>query len=136
MHISLLAVLALSTLTVGVLDCPRSPNCVSSLADDPDRRIMPLHYPDGEREKAMLILLELLRDLPRTKVIHQDETIIRAVVSSALFRFKDDLEFHFDPTAPRIHLRSASRRGYWDLGVNRSRIERLREIFARKMQNT
>ena len=138
MYIPLLATLALGlgTLNVDMLDCPQSPNCVSSLAVHPDRRIMPLHYPEGEREKAMLILLDLLRDLPRTEVVYQDQRVIRAVVSSALLRFKDDLEFHFDPAGPRIHLRSASRSGYWDLGVNRNRVERLREAYERKMGNT
>ncbi|WP_045220595.1 DUF1499 domain-containing protein [Desulfonatronum thioautotrophicum] len=133
MSISLLAALALS---MAHLDCPSSPNCVSSMASDPVRRVEPLSYPEGQRDLAMRTLLNLLRNLPRTEIVHEETTIVRAVVRSALFRFQDDLEFHFDPAKPLIHLRSASRSGYWDLGVNRNRIERLRADFDRQMQNT
>ncbi|TVQ97907.1 MAG: DUF1499 domain-containing protein [Desulfovibrionales bacterium] len=133
MYIPLLATLALS---MGTLDCPSSPNCVSSLASDPARRVEPLRYSENQRELAMHTLLNLLRNLPRTEIVHEETTIIQAVVSSALFRFKDDLEFHFDPKVPLIHLRSASRTGHWDLGVNRNRIERLRKDFDQQMQNT
>ena len=45
-------------------------------------------------------------------------------------RFVDDAEFWFDPVAQRIQVRSASRLGEGDLGVNRARIEALRQRLA------
>lgn len=48
---------------------------------------------------------------------------------SRLFRFVDDVEFLFDLERKVIHVRSASRVGYSDLGVNRKRVERIRTLF-------
>lgn len=123
-------VLAAMVLTMAVMDCPGSPNCVSSQAADPARQVDPLRYPEGRKAEAMSALQRILENLPRTEIVFQSEDTIQAVVSSALFRFKDDLEFRFDPDTPEIHVRSASRVGYWDLGVNRKRVERIRTSFA------
>lgn len=123
-------ILTATLLSMTLLDCPASPNCVSSQAEDPAHRVEPLAYPSGQEEPALKVLLQVLRDLPRTEVTEQSPSVIKAVVHSALFRFKDDLEFHFDHKAAVIHIRSASRTGYWDLGVNRRRVERIRADFT------
>ena len=49
--------------------------------------------------------------------------------ATALMGFVDDFEAHVDPAARVIELRSASRIGYSDLGVNRKRIEAIRALF-------
>ncbi|WP_035261175.1 DUF1499 domain-containing protein [Desulfonatronum lacustre] len=113
-----------------LLDCPTSPNCVSSQATNPARRVEPLPYPPGQEQLALKTLLQVLRDLPRTEITEQSPSLVKAVVQSALFRFKDDLEFHFDHEAAVIHIRSASRTGYWDLGANRRRVDRIRADFT------
>jgi uncharacterized protein (DUF1499 family) len=46
--------------------------------------------------------------------------------------FVDDLEFYADESQKLIHLRSASRVGYWDLGVNRRRVETVRAEFGKR----
>jgi uncharacterized protein (DUF1499 family) len=124
-------VLAAMVLVTVVMDCPGSPNCVSSQAADPARRVDPLRYPQGRKTEAMRALKRILENQPRTEIVSQSGDTIQAVATSALFRFKDDLEFHCDPDHPVIHVRSASRVGYWDLGVNRKRVERIRSAFAR-----
>jgi len=48
---------------------------------------------------------------------------------SRVFGFVDDVEFLFDATARLIHVRSASRVGHSDLGVNRARVEKIRVRF-------
>lgn len=123
-------ILTAALISMTLLDCPASPNCVSSQAGDTARHVEPLAYPPGQEQPALKALLQVLRDLPRTEVIGQSPPVIKAVVHSALFRFKDDLEFHFDLKAAVIHVRSASRTGYWDLGVNRRRVERIRADFT------
>ena len=65
--------------------------------------------------------------LPRTKVISADNSDIHAECRSLIFRFVDDLTLHLTPSNGIIHLRSASRIGYSDLGVNRRRVETLRK---------
>ena len=75
-------------------------------------------------------MLQVLQSLPRAQVVFQSGDVIRVVVGSAIFRFKDDLEFRFDPGASVVHVRSASRTGHWDLGMNRRRVESIRTAFA------
>jgi len=55
---------------------------------------------------------------------------LHAEARSLLFRFVDDVEFLFDADKQVIHVRSASRTGYSDLGVNRRRVERIRRAFS------
>lgn len=59
----------------------------------------------------------------------EEDTYWRVEFRSRLFRFVDDVEFLFDPQARRIHIRSASRVGHSDLGVNRKRVEKIRLLF-------
>ena len=54
---------------------------------------------------------------------------LRIECTSLILRFVDDLEFLFDPTGQVIHIRSASRVGRSDLGVNRNRVEAIRRLF-------
>jgi len=56
---------------------------------------------------------------------------IRAGATSKVFKFVDDVEFWLDPAKRIIQVRSASRVGYWDFGVNRKRIESLREQWSK-----
>ncbi len=112
--------------------CPDRPNCVSSQAPDPDHYVEPLSY-EGSREEARQRLKQVITDLPRAVITAESPAespdYIRAEFTSALFRFVDDVEFYF-PEEPVIHVRSASRLGYSDLGVNRQRVETIRERLA------
>jgi len=40
------------------------------------------------------------------------------------------VEFRIDEAAGVVHVRSASRKGYWDFGVNRRRVETIREAIG------
>ena len=70
--------------------------------------------------------------MPRSKIVTADERYIHAEFSSGLFRFVDDVEFLIDPDTKTIHFRSASRVGRSDLGVNRKRMEEIRQRFDQK----
>ena len=70
-----------------------------------------------------------LQSIPRTRVIEESGWYLHAEVKSRIFGFIDDVEFFLDVQMRRIHVRSASRTGYSDLGVNRNRIEHVRKIF-------
>ena len=111
--------------------CPKTPNCVNSQADAEKHYIQPVHYA-GTQQEAHDRLLQILESEKRTKILTAQENYIRVEFTSALFRFVDDVEFYFpeeqaDETV--IHIRSASRVGYSDLGANRKRIERIRSKF-------
>lgn len=108
-------------------DCPASPNCVSSQARDSSHKIAPLAL-IGDQRNTRARLLSLLTQTPRVKLLVQEEHYLRAEFTSQVMRFVDDVEFLIGPQA--VEVRSASRLGHSDLGVNRARIESLREQFS------
>lgn len=108
--------------------CPNSPNCVSSKSKDKKHAIDPIKY-QGEVKIAKDKLKSVLTSLPRTKIITEDDLYMHAQSTSLIFRFVDDSEYLFDDKNKLIHVRSASRIGHSDFGVNRSRIESIRKSF-------
>ncbi len=110
--------------------CPGSPNCVSSQSDEPKSFVEPFSY-TGEKAKAMEILKQVISGIERTKIVEQTNSYIYAECTSKLFGFVDDVEFFFSDNASVIHVRSASRIGYSDLGVNKKRVEAIRSAFAK-----
>lgn len=113
--------------------CPDTPNCVSSLAEDTKHFIEPISY-EGEKAVAQNELLGILNSLKRVRVVRVEDDYIHAEFVSFIFRFVDDVEFYFDNAKKLIQVRSASRTGYSDLGVNRRRIEEIRKQFDQKEQ--
>lgn len=110
--------------------CPSSPNCVSSQSDDQDHRVDPLRF-SGTAAGAMTDLRMVLAGMKRTKILTETSTYLHAECTSFLFRFVDDLEFLVTEQELVIHIRSASRLGYSDLGVNRKRVESVRAAWER-----
>ena len=108
-------------------ECPSSPNCVSSQAADEDHQIAPLRY-EGAKADALARLKAVVTSYGRTTIIEERDDYLRAEFKSAIMGFVDDVEFYF-PDEHVIHVRSASRLGYSDLGVNRKRVEKLRKLF-------
>lgn len=108
--------------------CPKTPNCISSMEADSDRFVASLVY-QGSIEAARRKLIEVINGFKRTQIEENSEQYIRASFTSFLFRFVDDVEFIFDEKEKRIHMKSASRSGSYDFGVNRRRCEAIRERF-------
>ena len=109
--------------------CPASPNCVSSEAPEGDpSRVGPLPIPEGmEPEEAFERLALLVSE--RASVRTRTPSYLHAVFTTRLLRFRDDFEARLDAGAGVIHVRSASRLGYSDLGANRRRVEAIRAAF-------
>jgi uncharacterized protein (DUF1499 family) len=108
--------------------CPKSPNCVSTQSEDEKHRIDPILY-KGSTEEARQKLLVIVRSMPRANVVQETDDYIHVEFTSKLFRFVDDVEFWIDEKNKSIQFRSASRTGYSDMGVNRKRMETIRERF-------
>ncbi|WP_245667204.1 DUF1499 domain-containing protein [Leptospira tipperaryensis] len=108
--------------------CPGTPNCVSSIVPEADAEhsIKPLSY-KGTPEEGKAKLKAAIGEIARTQIIKEESNYLYVEFTSLIWRFVDDVEFLFDPSTPTIHVRSASRLGKSDLGVNRKRIEILRE---------
>lgn len=109
-----------------------TPNCVSSQAQ---------LYPDHpQRKYAEIAALTLRGDGPATlsrlqnivaamggvKVVESKPDYLYAQFTTPLMKYVDDVEFWFDPAANVIQVRSASRVGRSDLGLNRKRVEAIR----------
>ena len=99
--------------------CKRSPNCVSSQANPADAQhyIAPIHG-------TMEAVRAAVRAFPRATIILDDADYLRAEFRTRLMRFVDDVEFFFDGRV--VQVRSCSRLGRRDFGVNRERVEALR----------
>ncbi|MFM8468927.1 MAG: DUF1499 domain-containing protein [Limisphaerales bacterium] len=114
--------------------CPDSPNCVSSQATDPRHAIAPFAL-DRSVGAAKEELRQTAALLPRSRLITDKENYLHFEFRSLVFRFVDDVEFHLDATTNTIHVRSASRVGHSDLGVNRRRIEAIRAHLPEAMRS-
>ena len=110
-----------------LVPCPRSPNCVSSQARDERHRIAPLTFAD-EPETAWARLRMVPTGRADATLIEEQPGYLRLELRTTLF--VDDAEFLLEPVNRVIHVRSASRLGYSDLGTNRSRMEEIRRQFA------
>ena len=118
-----------------LVPCPDSPNCVSSQSGNPEHFIDPIAC-RGSVEDCRRTLLDVLESMPRAKVVQSKDRYLHVEFTSAVLRFVDDVEFFFDDAAALIQVRSASRLGYSDLGVNRKRVEKIRSELLRKLEKT
>jgi len=110
----------------------RTPNNVNSQVDknaDAEHYIEPLRY-TGDARQAWAALRQVIDGMQRVKVITSDPNYLYAEFSTKLMGFVDDTEFYLDEKAGVIHVRSASRLGRSDFGVNRGRIESIRAKLA------
>mgnify|MGYP001797928470 FL=1 len=113
---------ALGLIDGALADCPASPNCVSSEAGTPDdKKIEPLAISDWE---SLPDIIEAMGGV----VTAQDDSYLAAEFTSGTFGFVDDLEARLTET--NVHVRSGSRVGHSDAGVNAARVADLRERLA------
>lgn len=84
----------------------------------------------GDGQATVNRLAALLASRPGCQVVTQQPDYLYAICRTRQLKFVDDLEFWFDPAAQVVQLRSASRVGRRDFGVNRARIEALRAQLA------
>ena len=108
--------------------CPSSPNCVSTQSGDPRQRMEPIPF-SGGGEAAQSRLRKVLLAMPRAEITHEEPGYLAASFRSRIFGFVDEAEFVFDDSNGIIHFRSGACAGYYDFGVNRSRMELIAEAF-------
>jgi uncharacterized protein (DUF1499 family) len=110
--------------------CPKKPNCVVSQTQDKKHYTEPIAYSCTKGE-AIEKIKAIIKAQKRIKIIEQKENYLRVEFTTALMRYVDDVEVYF-PDEKVIHVRSASRLGYHDMGLNRRRIEKIRQAFNGK----
>lgn len=108
--------------------CPDSPNCVSSDENSENHYIQPLQLSENGSVTFQRLRI-YLQEQNNISLITNNENYIHAEASSDLFGFVDDVEFNYRPQTNIIAVRSASRLGYSDMGVNRKRVEAIRTLL-------
>ena len=94
----------------------------------PRYQVQPFAYGDN-MDVAYKRLMDVLNADPKATIVTNTERYVHATFTSSVLGFVDDVEFLFDSTTNIIHVRSASRSGYYDFGVNAKRVARLRTHF-------
>ena len=120
------------TMSPVITPCPQTPNCVCSLDTGRDSFIEPFSYP-GNATAAKTVLRQIIEAMPRTHIERDADNYLHATFTSRVFGFVDDVEFLVDEQRQLIEVRSASRKGKYDFGVNRRRVEKLRKLFAESL---
>jgi uncharacterized protein (DUF1499 family) len=100
--------------------CPGTPNCVNSQSDDAQAKIAPLPG------VSIAEIKKVVESMERTTIVEETDNYLYAEFKSKLMGYIDDVEFYLDSGANVVHVRSASRLGKSDLGVNRKRVEEIR----------
>lgn len=103
--------------------CPGTPNCVCSQSQNPGEAIAPLPWVTMEKLRATIEGMEL------TTIIEATDDYLYAEFQTKLMGYVDDVEFYWDQGAQKIQVRSASRLGKSDLGLNRKRVEAIRQAL-------
>jgi len=110
--------------------CSGKPNCVVSQGGDKQHHIDPISY-EGSKNVALETIKQVVQGMAGSHIVTQADHYLHVEFRSKIMRFVDDVEFFF-PDAAVIHMRSASRVGYSDFGVNRKRLEKIRELFQKR----
>ena len=116
--------------------CGPKPNCVSSVGfDSPEKKqqdwhIEPLGYEHRTvtGQRAFEKLVEVLK--AEGLVLDVSYPVITAVATTKIFGYQDDLHFILVEDQGIVHIRSESRKGHYDFGKNRRRLEGIRDQFV------
>lgn len=115
-------------------DCPAKPNCVSSQTADKEHAVTPFRY-QCDKKIAVARLKKIIASFKEMTIVSEGDNYLHIKCKSSIMGFVDDLEFSF-LEEKEIHVRSASRLGYFDFGVNRKRVEKIQELFTEKSTDT
>ena len=110
-----------------IKDCPESSNCVSTKATKDTHYIEPILF-NKTSEDFKNFVEQIIVKFPRTTLVRSDKNYAHIEFTSLIFRFTDDVELFFDQAESKIHLRSASRIGHSDMGANKKRVLKIKEI--------
>ena len=136
-YLAYLGLMSRSGTITGLIDgklaaCPDKPNCVcSEYPHDTDHAIEPIAMHDPASTAVLQKLKDIIEAQGGTISITR-ENYIAATFSSAIFGFVDDLEIRTDAKAGVVHLRSASRVGNSDFGVNSRRVDMIEKMYSEK----
>ena len=80
----------------------------------------------NDSEKAFVELIQILENTPRLEIINKEKNYIHAIATSRIMKFIDDIEIKNLNQDNIFQIKSSSRLGIYDLGVNKRRVQTLR----------
>ncbi|MCB0323347.1 MAG: DUF1499 domain-containing protein [Bdellovibrionales bacterium] len=110
-------------------ECPPSPNCVTSTTNPENESYVPPIHTMCPPEAAIEHAKSVISRLPRASLVQTREQYLHFTFQSRVFGFIDDLELRYQPEQSVFAIRSVSRTGYYDFGVNKARVETLRPLL-------
>ncbi len=112
--------------------CPDKPNCIcTEFEADVTHYTDPIVFTQSNSLDFLPRLKNSAREMGGS-VQAETDNYLAFTFTSLIFRFVDDLEIRIDTDQDMIHMRSASRVGRSDGGVNKKRIEQLKKLFYSK----
>lgn len=109
--------------------CTSTKNCYSSQSPKSKNYVSPLTY-KGERRDVFVKVKDLLNDQDKaTFVSETDHQLHYTFFAGKNNKYTDDVNLAFEKGNNVIHIRSASRVGIFDFGVNKKRIEMIRKLL-------
>lgn len=109
--------------------CPQSPNCIcTEYPADIDHYVKPVEY-GSANIKVVRSLIRKSIDTTGGTMVRERDNYFAATYRSGVFGFVDDLEVRIDEATKQIHIRSASRIGYSDMGANAKRVRALVQLL-------
>ncbi len=117
-----------------LLPCPQTPNCATTSGKQDVLSEKPLTYYGFTREEAREAIIYVINELGNATIKEQGNNYFWVECRSRLLRFSDDLEIYLPEKQKVVHIRSASRIGYYDFGANQKRIDDIRKLFRKKIK--
>ena len=97
-----------------LFDCKLKTNCIFQ------------NWKVDDSEKAFIELIQILENTPRLKILNKEKNYIHAIATSRIMKFIDDIEIKNLHQDNILQIKSSSRSGIYDLGVNKRRVQTLR----------
>ena len=107
---------------------PKTPNAVSSQTEEKDKKVEALEF-KGNLVDSKKQVIKAIESYGNAKIIKNETNYIYVVVTTGIMKYHDDVEFYFDESKKLIQIRSASRIGYSDMGLNRERYNKIKEVY-------
>ena len=115
--------------------CPSKPNCIcSEHAKDSKHHAAPIQLKPSQLNNAITEAKSVIESMGGI-VTSQQATYLAATFTNDWFKFVDDLELRVDSDNSQLHIRSASRTGYHDMGVNSKRVKEFTKLFQNSKQH-
>lgn len=116
-----------------LLKCPNSPNCINSeYPEDKSHYLAPFIFPKADTKQIMMYAKVILTEMGASSITIEND-YLTAIFTSSVFKFIDDFELRLDKEQQTLHIRSASRVGYSDFGVNKQRVTRFLQLISKQV---